>query len=120
MLCSDHAPLVASFLNRMFVAPNVRTLSQADLKELLEDQLFELREWRGAGAFPKSALEYLNDWAGNDKAWLRKFYPAGSDEAHFDLTPAAASLLRGVMKPVCSIRSMRIWKKSSISVSCVC
>jgi hypothetical protein len=40
MLCSDHAPLVASFLNRTFVAPNVRTLSQADLKELLEDQLF--------------------------------------------------------------------------------
>ena len=26
--------------------------------------------------------------AANDKAWLRKFYPPGSDEPHFDLTPA--------------------------------
>jgi hypothetical protein len=24
----------------------------------------------------------------NDKGWLRKFYPPGSDDAHFDLTPA--------------------------------
>ncbi len=47
-----------------------------------------MREQRGAGAFPKPAVEYLNDWAANDKAWLRKFYPAGSDEPHFDLTPA--------------------------------
>jgi hypothetical protein len=88
MLRSDHAPLVASFLNRTFIAPNMRILSQADLVERLEYQLFELHERLGVGAFPKSAQEYLNDWASNDKAWLRKFYPPGSDEPHFDLTPA--------------------------------
>jgi molybdopterin-guanine dinucleotide biosynthesis protein A len=35
----------------------------------------------------------LNDWAANDKGWLRKFYPPGSDEAHFDLTPATERAL---------------------------
>ncbi|WP_347259158.1 DUF3375 domain-containing protein, partial [Methylocaldum sp.] len=88
LLRSDHAPLVASFLHRVFVAPNVRVMAQADLAEALEDELFGLRERLGEDAFPKPALEYLNDWAGNDKAWLRKFYVQGSDEPHFDLTPA--------------------------------
>lgn len=88
LLRSDHAPLVASFLHRAFIAPNVRVLSQADLAEALEDELFALRERLGADAYPKSALEYLNDWAANDKGWLRKFYRTGSDEPQFDLTPA--------------------------------
>jgi hypothetical protein len=88
LLLADSAPLVASFLHRAFVAPNVRTMNQSDLAEALEDSLFELRQQQGGNPFPKPALEYLNDWAANDRAWLRKFYPPGSDEAHFDLTPA--------------------------------
>jgi flagellar motility protein MotE (MotC chaperone) len=88
LLRSDHAPLVASFLHRAFIAPNVRVIVQADLAEALEDELFALRERLGADAFPKSALDYLNDWANPDKSWLRKFYRQGSDEPHFDLTPA--------------------------------
>ena len=88
LLRSDHAPLVASFLERVFVTPNVRVMAQVDLTEALDDELFALRERLGADAFPKSALEYLNDWAGVERAWLRKFYRQGSDEPHFDLTPA--------------------------------
>lgn len=88
LLAADSAPLVASFLQRVFVLPNRRALLQADLAEALEDTLYALREQRGASFFPKSAVEYLNDWAANDKAWLRKFYPPGSDEPHFELTPA--------------------------------
>ena len=88
LLRSDHAPLVASFLHRVFVAPNVRVMLQADLAEALEDELFALREQLGADAFPKPALDYLNDWASPEKAWLRKYYAQGSDEPHFDLTPA--------------------------------
>lgn len=88
LLRSDHAPLVASFLQRVFIAPNVRMMAQADLAEALEDELFALRERLGAEAFPKSALDYLNDWAATEKGWLRKFYSHGSDEPHFDLTPA--------------------------------
>ena len=87
LLAADSAPLVASFLHRVFVVPNVRVMAQANLAESLEDTLYGLREQLGSQVFPKSAQEYLNDWAANDKGWLRKFYPAGSDEPHFDLTP---------------------------------
>jgi hypothetical protein len=89
LLRSDHAPLVATFLNRVFIEPNVRIISQADLAEALEDELFALRQMYGPEVFPKSAGEYLNDWADNAKGWLRKFYPAGSDEPHFDLSTAS-------------------------------
>ena len=88
LLRSDHAPLVASFLQRVFIVPNVRTMAQADLAEALEDELFALRDRHGDDSFPRSAAAYLNDWADNEKGWLRKFYPTGSDEPHFDLTPA--------------------------------
>ncbi len=87
LLRSDHAPLVASFLQRVFIVPNVRVMAQADLAESLEDELFALRESLGSDAFPKSALEYLNDWASTEKGWLRKFYVQGSDEPNFDLSP---------------------------------
>ncbi len=88
LLCSDHAPLVASFLQRVFIVPNLRQMAQADLAEALEDELFSLRERLGGEAFPKPALYYLNDWASTEKGWLRKFYRQDSDEPHFDLTPA--------------------------------
>ncbi|MBV8047678.1 MAG: DUF3375 domain-containing protein [Paludibacterium sp.] len=88
LLRSDHAPLVASFLHRVFVAPNVRVMAAADLAEALEDELYALRLQLGEAAFPKPALDYLNDWAASEKGWLRKFYKSGTDEAQFDLTPA--------------------------------
>ncbi len=87
LLRSDHVSLVASFLHRVFVVPNVRVMSTADLSEALDDELFALRDRLGADAFPKPALHYLNDWASPEKGWLRKFYRQGSDEPHFDLTP---------------------------------
>ncbi len=92
LLHADSAALVASFLHRVFVQPNRRVIRQADLAEALEDTLYAVRQQRGS-VYPKSALDYLNDWAANDKAWLRKFYPPGSDEPHFDLTPATERAL---------------------------
>ena len=88
LLRSDHAALVASFLHRVFVAPNVRVMAAVDLAEALEDELYALRLHLGEIAFPKPALDYLNDWAAPDKGWLRKFYRPGTDEAQFDLTPS--------------------------------
>ncbi len=88
LLRSDHAALVASFLDRVFVAPNVRVMAAADLAEALEDELYALRQQFGSGTFPKPALEYLNVWAAPDKGWLRKFYRPGTDEPQFDLTPS--------------------------------
>lgn len=88
LLRSDHAPLVASFLNRVFVVPNVRVMAAVDLAEALEDELYVMRQHFGEDVFPKPALEYLNDWASAERGWLRKFYRQGTDEAQFDLTPS--------------------------------
>ncbi|MHB1671930.1 MAG: DUF3375 family protein, partial [Acidiferrobacter sp.] len=89
LLCSDHAPLVASFLERIFVTPNRRAIDAADLTEALEDELYGLRRQLGPETFPRAARDYLDDWASADKGWLRKFYAAQSDEAQYDLTPGA-------------------------------
>jgi hypothetical protein len=55
LLRSNHAALMVSFLNRMFVIPNVRLMPAADLAEALEDELYGLRERLGDDAFPKPA-----------------------------------------------------------------
>ncbi len=88
LLRSDHAPLIASFLRRVFIDPNTRVIAAADLAESLEDELFGLRQRFGDDAFPRSAVEYLADWAAPERGWLRRFYTHGSDEPQFDLTPA--------------------------------
>ncbi len=89
LLAADHSPLVISFLYKTYVQSNVRVLAQSELDTRLDDFFFHLRERLGEDAFPKPAAVYLNDWAGDERGWLRKFYPEGSDEPHFDLTPPA-------------------------------
>ncbi len=93
LLNSPHAPLIVSFFHKVFITDNVRVISQADLVEALEDELFSLRESLGHEKFPKSAIDYLNDWAAAEKGWLRKFYRQDSDEAYFDLTPATEKVV---------------------------
>lgn len=98
LLRSEHAPLVASFLHRAFVLPNLRVIAAADLAEVLEDELFALRQHLGESSFPKSALDYLNDWAQPDKGWLRKFYRTGTDEAQFDLSAATEKAIAWLLQ----------------------
>ncbi|MCP4333249.1 MAG: DUF3375 domain-containing protein [Gammaproteobacteria bacterium] len=93
LLLADHAPLIVAFLQHAFVSTNLRAISQADLESKLDDQLFKLRETLGESAFPRAAIEYLDDWAENEKGWMRKFYPHDSDEPHFDLTPSTEKVI---------------------------
>jgi len=93
LLSSPHAPLIASFLQRVFIVTNVRVMAASDMAEALNDELYEIRQLLGEDTFPKPALEYLNDWAASDKGWLRKFYRTGTDEAQFDLTPSSERAL---------------------------
>ncbi len=93
LLRAQHAPLICSFLYRMFIVPNQRNLSQSELTEALEDELYIIRQQPDSESFPGTARNYLNDWSDNTKGWLRKFYPSGSDEPHFDLTPALEKAL---------------------------
>lgn len=88
LLRARHAPFVASFLYEVYVEPNVRAVPQTALVEALEDRFYELGEEADATSLPRPALDYLNEWAASERGWLRKFYPPGTDEAHFDLTPA--------------------------------
>ncbi len=88
LLRADHAPLLLSFLARVFIDDNVRSLPFARLVEQLDDELYALNDRLGEGAFPRTAKAYLDDWCGPDAGWLRKYYPPGSDEAHVDATPA--------------------------------
>ncbi len=93
LLLADHAPLVASFLYKAFVLTNARGMAESELISQLEDELFRLRESHPDIAFPKAAAAYLEDWTQDARGWLRKYYPTGSDEAHFDLTPATEKAL---------------------------
>ena len=102
LLRADSAPLVASFLQRIFIAPNVREIAQADLLEALDDELYALRERLGADSYPGAAQDYLNKWSDNARGWLRKFYPPSSDEPHYDLTPATEKGVRW-------LKSMDFW-----------
>lgn len=89
LLAADHAPMVASFLHRSFIGPNVRTCSRQALVSQLDDYLYHLHEVTGESLFPKSAASYLDDWASDERGWLRKYYPSGEDEPHYDLTSPA-------------------------------
>lgn len=88
LLMAERAPFIIAFLFDAFTKPNRRTLSESELSARLDDHLYGIRKQLGEDAFPGSAAYYLDDWANDSKSWLRKFYPEGGDEPHFDLTPA--------------------------------
>ncbi|GAB0102567.1 DUF3375 domain-containing protein [Nocardia sp. JMUB6875] len=96
LLRADNAPLVLSFLGTVFIEENARSMAAEELADRLDDVLYALNERMGEGTFPKSAKAYLNDWAAPEAGWLRKYYPPGSDEVHFDATPAVEKALTWV------------------------
>jgi hypothetical protein len=99
LLVADHAPLVISFLHDAYIKPNVRSLSQPELATRLDDHLYALRaEYGDEEMFPREAQHYLDTWASDEHAWLRKYYPAGSDEVHYDLTPATERAIDWVVE----------------------
>jgi hypothetical protein len=93
LLRADLAPLLASFLDRVFLKPNVRQMPESDLVRHLEDDLFRLRRELGEDRFPRDARAYLDEWASDKHGWLRKRYVSGIDEPQFDITPAAEAAL---------------------------
>lgn len=93
LLTAAHAPLIASFLQYAFIRPNIRTHLQSELASKLDDHLYKLRVQASDEAFPKSASEYLDDWASDEHGWLRKYYAGAVDEPSFDITPATEKAL---------------------------
>jgi Protein of unknown function (DUF3375) len=99
LLRADNAPLVLSFLGGVFVEENVRSISEVELIGRLDDELYALNEGDDPPRFPRASRAYLDEWASPEVGWLRKYYPVGSDEPHFDATPA-------VEKAVTWVRSL--------------
>ena len=93
LLRADNAPLVLSFLGQVFVEENARSLPGPELVSRLDDELFALNERLGADTYPKPAKAYLDEWASPEVGWLRKYYPEGSNEPHFDATVAVEKSL---------------------------
>jgi hypothetical protein len=100
LLRAEHAPLLLSFLGRVFSEENHRSIAATELAARLEDELFDLNRRLGEGTFPRPAKAYLDEWAAPANGWLRKYYPAGSQEAHYDATP-------DVEKALTWVRSLR-------------
>ncbi len=99
LLRADNAPLVLSFLHQVFVADNVRSVSATELVSRLDDELYAVNQReseQGGRQFPKAAKAYLDDWAAPEAGWLRKYYPDGTDEPHYDATPAVEKALQWI------------------------
>lgn len=101
LLAADHAPLILSFLTLAFIKPNRRAIAASELTAQLGGYLEALAETHGPDRYPKSARQYLDDWAVPERAWLRKYYPRSGEDAEFDLTPAAEKAIEWIqsLKP---------------------
>jgi hypothetical protein len=89
LLAADHAPLILSFFTLAFIQPNRRAIPAPELTSQLDAYLEHLREMYGPDRYPKTARQYLDDWAAGGREYLRKYYPRSGEDAEFDLTPAA-------------------------------
>ncbi|WP_109471844.1 DUF3375 domain-containing protein [Ornithinimicrobium cavernae] len=87
LLRAGNAALVLSFLGRFFVEDNHGAVSSTELAAALDDELHALNlPDPDNPRYPRSAADYLQDWAATESGWLRRFYPSGSDEVHYEAT----------------------------------
>lgn len=87
LLRARNAPLVLSFLGRVFVEENAGARPASYLVERLEEHLDVLAR-DGEERYQGDPLHYLDEWARHEVGWLRRFYADRSDEVHYDATPA--------------------------------
>ncbi|OBK27434.1 hypothetical protein A5634_23310 [Mycobacterium asiaticum] len=92
LLRAGNAALILSFLGEFFVEGNRGACSASVVAAALDDHLHarntEIRTDSGEERFPKQPRAYLEDWAATDTTYLRRFYPPGDDEVHYEVTPA--------------------------------
>jgi hypothetical protein len=89
LLRAGNAALVLSFLGHFFVEQNNGATAAGVLASALDDELYALNAADPEQPrYPRPASEYLEEWAHPDAGWLRRFYPLGSDEVHYDATPS--------------------------------
>lgn len=96
LLAADSAPLIIGFLHDAFIRPNVRAIAEQELIAQLDDYLYRLRS-EGEDPYPRSGRDYLVEWASDERGWLRRYYPAQTDEPHYDLMPATEHAIQWVV-----------------------
>lgn len=92
LLRAGNSALILSFLGEFYVEGNRGACPATEVAAELDDHLHarnaEVTTEDGSVRFPKDARSYLEDWAATDAAYLRRFYPPGDDEVHYEVTPA--------------------------------
>jgi hypothetical protein len=92
LLRAGNSALILSFLGAFFVEGNRGACSASELAAALDDYLqalnAEIPTESGEDRFPREPRAYLEDWSASDAAYLRRFYPPGDDEVHYEVTPA--------------------------------
>lgn len=90
LLRADSAPLVLHVLGQIFIVDNVRTIAEPDLLSRVDDLLYAVNAAipteSGEPAYPRTAKAYVTTWSEPEQGWLRKYYPDGSQVAHYDAT----------------------------------
>ncbi|MGU3499450.1 DUF3375 domain-containing protein [Mycobacterium sp. C31M] len=86
LLRATNASLILSFLGAYFVDGNRGACSASEVADALDDHLYALNI--EDARYPKPPRAYLEDWAATDAGFLRRFYPPGDDEVHYEVTPA--------------------------------
>lgn len=94
LLTAETGPFVIGFLHHCFIEPNVRSRGRQDLQSQFEEYRAHIHDRLDEDAFPRPAAEYLDEWARDDRGWLRKYYVEDSDEPHYDITPATEKAIR--------------------------
>jgi len=87
LLRARNAPLVLAFLGERFIDDNHGAVPASVLVSALDDFLYVVHRTE-PNRYPADPVAYLDDWAAPEAGWLRRFYPAASDEVHYEATPA--------------------------------
>lgn len=86
LLRAGNATLILSFLGEFFVEGNRGACSASEVAGALDEHLYALNAHEVR--YPKEPRAYLEDWAATEAGYLRRFYPPGDDEVHYEVTPA--------------------------------
>lgn len=89
LLAADNGPLIAAALKTLLY-DSERSLPASVLNERLTIELEALRA--DGEHLPQAAQGYIADWVRNQ--WLSRRLPAGATEETYELTPAAADVIR--------------------------
>lgn len=85
LLNSDNFAFMLSFFHFTFITNRHITLPHSQILVYLDDFLFDINQSNN-NPFPKSAKDYLDDFANDKNGYLRKYH-GDDDEPLYELTP---------------------------------